>query len=202
MKEIFYLHPFYFKPDPKVLQKAGLDKKTKFVILRFVAWNANHDIGHRGFSDQEKIHIVNKLKKHARVLISSESPLPESLRKYEIRLEFNELHHLMYHASLFFGESATMCAESAVLGVHGIYIHSIDRGYLRELRDRYGISFVYTNPETMLEQGLKKAVELLETNGLQKTGRKKGRQIVDEKTDMNAWMFDCLKKTVKKNAEK
>ena len=52
--ELAYLHPNYFKADPSVLENLGLDKDEKFIIIRFVAWGASHDIKQQGFTDKEE----------------------------------------------------------------------------------------------------------------------------------------------------
>ena len=48
-EELTYLHPNYFKPDPAVLDDLGLNKNDRYIILRFVSWQASHDIGEHGF---------------------------------------------------------------------------------------------------------------------------------------------------------
>jgi len=50
--EIAYLHPKYFKPNPKVLKELGVKKREKFFLLRFVSWQANHDKGDHGFTNE------------------------------------------------------------------------------------------------------------------------------------------------------
>ena len=48
--------------------------------------------------------------------ISSEGNLSKKLHKYELIIAPNRMHDLMYHASLFIGDSQTMCAEAGILG--------------------------------------------------------------------------------------
>jgi predicted glycosyltransferase len=62
-KELAYLHPGYFIPDPNELEGTGINKNEDFVIMRFVGWNALHDIGKRGLEDQVKIDYVKTLEK-------------------------------------------------------------------------------------------------------------------------------------------
>ncbi|MGY8927892.1 MAG: hypothetical protein ACKVJC_11450, partial [Flavobacteriales bacterium] len=42
--ELCYLHPNYFVPDSSIFSILGINQNTPFVLLRFVSWNANHDI--------------------------------------------------------------------------------------------------------------------------------------------------------------
>ena len=44
-KELFYLHPSVFTPDKQVLRDCGFNPDEKYILVRFVAWNASHDIG-------------------------------------------------------------------------------------------------------------------------------------------------------------
>ena len=71
-KELFYLHPSYFSPDDSILKDLELQKGEKFVVLRFVSWNASHDIGSVGLSTQEKLNLVDSIKDKCKVFISSE----------------------------------------------------------------------------------------------------------------------------------
>ncbi len=54
-QELFYLHPNYFVPDNSVLKDLGVKKNERYVIVRFVDWNAHHDVGHKGISNENKI---------------------------------------------------------------------------------------------------------------------------------------------------
>ena len=52
--ELAYLHPRYFAPDPSVLKELGEEDGSPFVLLRFVAWQAVHDLAKSGFSEDDK----------------------------------------------------------------------------------------------------------------------------------------------------
>ena len=84
--ELAYLHPNRFTPSPLIFDLLGLNRSDKYVILRFVAWKASHDIGHKGISDENKIKIVNEFNKYAKVFISSEADLPGELEKYRMKM--------------------------------------------------------------------------------------------------------------------
>jgi len=49
------------------------------------------------------------------------------------------IHHVMANCSGFFGESATMASECAVLGVPAVYAANTGRGYTDEQETRYGL---------------------------------------------------------------
>jgi predicted glycosyltransferase len=120
--ELCYLHPNYFTPDPSILDLLGVKKDEKYVIMRFVSWEASHDIGHSGLSLEMKKKAVKELSKYARVFISSESELPEDLKPYQIKIPPERMHDALAFATLFVGESGTMSTECAVLGTPNIQI--------------------------------------------------------------------------------
>ena len=122
--ELAYLHPNRFQPNKSVLRKIGVKKEEQYIIIRFIAWNAYHDIGFEGVPISDKVKLVKKLSKYAKVYISSENGLPEELKKYKINIEPECMHDVLYYASIFIGESATMAAESGILGTPSIYLAS------------------------------------------------------------------------------
>ena len=70
--ELAYLHPNRFEPDPSVLHDAGLKEGETFVILRFIAFKAHHDVGAEGLSIENKRRLVELLKAKGKVLITTE----------------------------------------------------------------------------------------------------------------------------------
>ena len=117
--ELAYLRPDRFTPDPTVLAEAGIQEGERFSLVRFVGWEAAHDIGLTGFSPAARVEAVKELAKRGRVLLSAEGAIPKELEPYRVSIRLSRMHHLIAHADLVFGESATMCSEGAVLGVPG-----------------------------------------------------------------------------------
>lgn len=118
--ELCYLHPNYFKPDRSVLEDLGVEDNEKYVVMRFVAFNAIHDGGVRGFSLANKIKLVDQLSKYAKVFITSENSLPKELEKYRFAIAPERLHDALYFASLYVGDSQTTSTEAALLGVPSV----------------------------------------------------------------------------------
>ena len=140
--ELHYLHPKRFCPAP-VWDLLGIEKGTRFAIVRFVKWDAWHDtqlVG--GFSLEQKRELIKRLSKHLRVFISSESELPTDLEPYRIHIPIERMHDVQAAAALFVGESATMASESVVLGTPAIYIDEVGRGYTDE-EAREGLLWMY-----------------------------------------------------------
>ena len=184
-KELASLHPSRFAPPP-----LPPDVDQPFILLRFVSWGAYHDKGHPGISEKMKHYIAEKLSNFGRVYISSEDPLTPGLYKYRAPVDCITMHSLLAGASLFFGESASMAAEAAVLGVPSIYIDNAGRGYTRELENDYGLMFNFGEDEDSVYDAIKKAVELLKSGGIQKEWQQKRRKMLEDKIDTTAYMVE------------
>lgn len=160
--ELAYLHPNQFVPDESVLNELGVKSGDKYVIVRFVSWNATHDIGHKGMSLKNKILAIEKISQFAKVFISSESKLPAELEKYKFPLQAHRMHHAISFASMVYGESATMATEGAVLGVPGIYLDNTSRYYTKEIEKDYGLIVNYSESEADQSLSIQKAIEILQ----------------------------------------
>lgn len=192
-KELAYLHPNYFKPDPSVLDDLGLGKDDKFIILRFVAWQASHDIGQKGFDLETKRKLVKELEKYGRVLITSEKPLPKEFEKYRITAPPERIHDLLYHATIYIGEGATIATESAVLGTPSIFVNSLANklGNFIELEQKYGLVFNYWDD---LEKAIEKVLELIQQPNLKQEWVKKRKKLLKDKIDVTAFMSWFIEK--------
>lgn len=139
-----YLGPDEFVPDRQVLEKAGIGANKPFFLLRFISWDANHDVGHYGFSDEQKIKLTEILSRHGRVIISAEQKhLPENLKKYLNPTPPNEIHHLLHFAHMYIGDSQTMATEAALLGAPSLRYNSFvgpgDMSNFIILENKYGL---------------------------------------------------------------
>ena len=156
--ELFYLHRNWFKPDREIFNLLGLEEKEKYVIIRFVSWNAHHDIGQKGFSYSQKLKLVEELSKRVKVFISSEIPLPEELREYQITIPPENIHNALYFATLYIGEGGTMASESAVLGTPAIYVNSLNGAGVFLEEEKAGLLYRIIDGEKATE----KAIEIIE----------------------------------------
>lgn len=142
-KQSAYLHPDLFTPDPSVLSELGLTPGEPFFMVRFVSMQAAHDHGESGMLEELKSRIIETLESHGPVLISVEGALPPVWRSRALSVPAHRMHDLLAHASLFVGDSQTMAAEAAMLGVPNLRMSSfVGRlAYLDELEHRYGLTF-------------------------------------------------------------
>jgi len=183
-KELAYLHPDYFVPDPSVLDDIGQKEGDSLIVLRFVSWEATHDIGHHGLKDRVK--FIKEMEKYGRVLVTSEAKLDEELEKYRVNIPPEKMHHLLSYATLYFGEGATMATEAAILGTPSIYLSSIKEklGNMDELCRRYGLIYCYDRDDDALE----KAIELVRMPDVKAAWKKKRDRLLGEKIDVTAFM--------------
>ena len=185
-KELFYLHPSVFTPDRQVLRDAGFNPDEPYVLVRFVAWNASHDVGKHGLSDRDQLDLVRRIQAAGvRVWVSSEKPLSGELEPYRLRTPFHLAHHVLAFARLVYSEGATMASEAVVLGVHALYVNVIKSGSTREQSERYQLLYNYNDGDDRYERALTKALELLADPGLTALGREKQQKLLAEKVDIN-----------------
>jgi uncharacterized protein len=190
--ELCYLHPNHFEPDPTILQLLGVDEDEPYVVLRFVSWNATHDSGHSGISMENKRVAVKEFSKHGRVFISSEENLPEDLQPYQISIPPAKMHDVLNYATLFFGESATMASESAVLGTPAIYLDNEGRGYTDDLEKSYGLVHNFTESPEDQEKAIKKGIDLLQETNLKEISKNKREKLLSEKIDVTEYLINTV----------
>jgi len=158
--ELFYLHPKRFTPSNDVHRLLGIEQGTPYVVMRFVSWDAYHDEGLNGFSDENKINAAQEFSKYARVFITSEMELPASLEEFRIKIPPERMHDVLAGATLFFGESATMASESAVIGTFAIFLNENWFGSTDDAMN-HGLMFCYKQSTSAQMEAIEKGVEIL-----------------------------------------
>ena len=179
--ELAYLHPNR-RFQPAVVPTAP------YSLLRFVAWHASHDHGHKGNSHENKKKAIAAFSKFGNVYISSESPLPDDLEPYRLKIPPEKMHDAIASASLLYGESATMASEAAVLGIPAICLDNTGRCYTREEEERYGLVFNFTESEEGQQKSIQKGVELLSTPGIKEEWQLRRQKMLSDKIDVTAFL--------------
>jgi predicted glycosyltransferase len=156
-----YLSPKYFTPDGAVLKRMGLGPGDRFMLCRFVSHRALHDIGDSGLSLDTKRAAVEEFSKSARVFVSSEVSLPPDLQRHRLDIPAELIHHVLFHADLVWGDSATMSAEGAVLGTPSVYVDRRGRGYTFDLERKYGLLFNFPDDAENQKRAVEKGVDIL-----------------------------------------
>jgi len=186
--ELFYLHPNRFVPDKNILKLLGLDNEEPYVVMRFVSWAAYHDKGLTGFTDANKIKAVKDFLRFAKVFISSEKGLPKELEPYCIKVSPEKIHDILANASLFFGESATMASESAVLGIPAIYLNENWVGYIVEEAE-YELLFPFREGIEDQARSIQKGVEILSKPGFRKRLVIKHKKYLENTIDVTEFLI-------------
>lgn len=142
-QELAYLHPHHFTPSRDILARYDIDPDSTYFVLRFASLKAHHDAGIRGINADIAQHLIDLLRPHGRIYITSERPLEPQFEPYRIHIDPLDMHHVMAFASLYIGDSQTMAAEAGVLGTPFIRFNDfVGRiGYLRELEDTYALGY-------------------------------------------------------------
>lgn len=206
-QELLYLHPSRFTPDKNVIKELGVTAGEKYVIIRFVSWNASHDYGHTGISFENKIKAVEEFSKHAKVFVSSEKELPEELKKYQFKIAPEKMHDAIAFASLVIGESFTMLSEAAVLGTPAILIHNTTCFYLQEQEVKHELVFTFSEALSDQQLAIQKGVELLQQPNIKKQWQQKRDKMLADKIDVTAFLvwfienYPESKRIMKENPE-
>lgn len=185
--ELAYLHPKYFTPEKLSIQDR-INLKNSFFLLRFAQLTAHHDTGKTGISAEIARRIISRLEKHGDVYITSERDLEPEFEKYRIAINPVDIHHALYYADMYIGDSQTMAAEAAVLGTPSIRFNDfVGRiGYLEELEHTYGLTYGIKTAEP--EKLFQKIDEFLETPNLKDEWQKRRQKMLKEKIDVTAFM--------------
>jgi len=183
--ELSYMTPKYFNPNKNILKDLNINKDDQYSIVRFVSWNASHDVGKKGLSKKEKITIVAELLKYGNVFISSEGDLPDEIKQYEFPLKANRLHDALAYSSLYIGEGATMASESACIGIPAIYTNPLIMCYVK---DQIENDLVYWELE--IDDILKRIISIFNTP--KEEFKQNSSDYISSKIDLNEWLIDFI----------
>jgi hypothetical protein len=191
--ELAYLHPNHFTPDAEKI-KHIFNLYEKNYILRFAQLTAYHDIGKSGITTHIAQQLIDMLSKHGNVFITSERELEPQFEKYRIQISPLDIHHALYFADMYIGDSQTMTAEAAVLGTPAIRFNDFvgELSYLEELEHTYHLTYgLKTNhPEKLLE----KVNELLNIPDLKQEWQNRRERMLGECIDMSKFMTSLVEK--------
>ena len=191
-KELAYLHPEYFQPDPNIFDELKINKGDKYVILRFNAFDAVHDVGKHGFSSEDQFALVEGISKKAHVFISPEGSLPRELWRFRLPIAQTRIHHALYYAQMLVTDTQTMATEAAILGTPVIrsnnFVGPNDMGNFLELENKYELIYSFRDAH----QAIKKAYALLDLPGLKEQWMKKREKLLSEKINITKLMVEII----------
>jgi predicted glycosyltransferase len=152
--ELAYLHPDNFSPSKEIVNKY-LPVEEPYFLIRFARLNAHHDKGISGISDDLALRIIEILKPHGNIYLTSEREFDGRFEPYRLKIDPIDIHHVMAFASLYIGDSQTMAAESGVLGIPFVRFNGfVGRlSYLNELENKYqlGYGIKPSEPDQLLQ---------------------------------------------------
>ncbi len=181
-QELAYLHPNRFKPEEEKLAAFGIE--PPYSLVRFVSWEASHDIGASGLTLADKLALVEGLKAHGSVVVSAEGILPLELREHRLKGPVSDVHHVLAFADVFVGESGTMSTEAAVLGTPAVFIADRPAGVFDDNEQRFGLLHrVPTTDGAAISRAIQRAVGDGAPSGAH-------RRLLSEKLDVTKWMID------------
>jgi len=185
--ELAYLHPHYFVPDPGKV-KDIFNRAGKNFILRFAQLTAYHDAGKSGISAAIAQKLVDILSPHGNIFITSERPLEPQFEKYRIQIPPLDIHHALYFADMYIGDSQTMTAEAAVLGTPAVRFNDFvgQLSYLEELEHTFGLAIGI--PTSQPQKLLEKIAALLARQNLKEEWAEKRKTMLAVQIDLAAFI--------------
>jgi predicted glycosyltransferase len=188
-QELFYLHPNRFTPDPAVLRELGVAPGEPYGLIRLSALDAHHDDGIRGVSRELLQQVIARASGHTRLFVSGEKPLAPELEPLRVAIAPERMHDALALASFVLGDSQTMTAEAAVLGVPAFRINDfVGRlSYLEQLQG-YGLAFGFKpGQESQLLRALDEVLAMPDRQ--QEFGRRR-EKLLAERIDPLPWFLE------------
>ena len=176
--ELAYLSPRYVKDKIK--------PEKKFLV-RFVGWTASHDMGEQGLSHNQKIEIVQVLKRYGDVHVSSEGPLPNEIKDFAYKIHPHRIHDFMQSCKMVVGESATMASEAACLGIPAIFISNTGRGYTTEQDRKYGLMRHYRIDQW---EEMVRRLQIWAEQDVNDEWQERRWNMLKDKIDVSDWLVD------------
>lgn len=190
-QELAYLAPDYFNPDYSKIEHY-FESGSRNFLIRFAQLSAWHDSGVSGLTDYVAERVIELLEPHGNILITSEAPLPSRYEKYRLKIPASHMHHALYFADMYVGDSQTMTAEAAVLGTPSLRFNDFvgKLGYLEELENRYGLTYGIKTSEPELL--FAKISEVLNMDDSKDEWKRRREVMLSEKIDVVQFISDFL----------
>ena len=194
--ELAYLHPNQFEPDPSVLTNAGIDPDERFFVMRLNSWDAHHDIGKDGLTEAGIQTLIADLSELGTVYVTHEGELPSELDAHRLPVEPHQIHHLIYYADLFVGETETMTVEAGVLGTPTIRVSPFagegDMGKFIALGEIYDLVRSFPTEEESL--AIREARLIAEDPDASTNWRKKRERLIEDTIDVTEYIVAEVEK--------
>ena len=117
--EQLYLHSRYFAMDESVLADLGLEKR-RYIVIRFTAFGAHHDLKVRHISNEAKKRLVAVLSQRYKIVLSLENKDDAAEPEFASCLMHfppEKIHDIITGAAFVLTEGLTTASEAFVLGI-------------------------------------------------------------------------------------
>ena len=145
-------------------------------------------------STDTKIRLIELLKKHGKVLITSEDKIDQQFEKHQLKISPERIHDLLHYAQLFVGDSQSMTIEAALLGTPSIRCNDFvgKCPVIEELEHKYGLTYGFKSDKE--ERMFSKIEELLQNRDLKREWQEKREELLQDKIDLTEWMVGFVEK--------
>jgi predicted glycosyltransferase len=175
-KELAYLHPSHYQD---IQSQDG-------VFFRLARTDSVHHSANSVVDLHRVLEKMQELGLKQKIIFSSE--LDTEVMNIEA-IQYADpiqIHKDLASCKVFWGNSATMAAEAAVLGIPSIFVSAEKFAYISEL-ESYGLLF-YFHPDHLMSS-LDKIDELLAGNPPADHFIKARKKLLEEKVDMTAFLI-------------
>lgn len=195
-QELAYLHPNRFRADPNALEQHGVEVDEPYFVIRLSGWDAYHDVGHQGISENALKNIIQYLSEYGQLYLSSETDHSLAVDIPGIPVPPQLIHDLLYHADLYIGDSGTMSTEAALLGTPAIRSNSIPREQdellFRELETEHGLLFSVSTDDGVL----RKVKEVISDDTTQQKWCERRKRFLEDASDVTDQLVSIIKAVV------
>ncbi|MFH1004417.1 MAG: DUF354 domain-containing protein [Bacteroidota bacterium] len=196
--KLAYLHPNRFSPNKEIVKRYFPENKN-YYLLRFVNLNAYHDDNAKGFTPDIAHKVISLLSETGDVYISSERKLEPKFEKYQLKINPLDIHHIMYYADIYLGDSQSMAVEAAMLGTPSVrFSNFIDKiSVLKDIENNYQLTYgIKPNNQNGLFEKLKELIHLHDLKNIFQIRRMK---MLEEKIDVTAfflWLIEMYPESI------
>ena len=175
LKELAYLHPAFFKSE---LERTG-------VFFRLTRTDSIHHSTASMLNQNLVIEKMKNMSPHYKIFLSSELDLKlQSINSIK-QADTIQIHRDLASCRVFWGNSATMAAEAAVLGIPAIFVSAEKFAYINEL-EACGLLYYY-HPDH-LNASFKKLDSILADNPPSNQFQEFHKSLLKEKINMTSFM--------------
>jgi predicted glycosyltransferase len=179
--ELFHLHPNQF---PKWRIPIDDEKfSEKFAIIRFISWDAFHDIGVKK-KNFNKVELIRKVEKYMNVFVSVEDNILTEFNSYLLKVPVEHFHSYIEKAAIYIGEGASTASESAILGTPAVYTNPLPLGYI-DSHEEAGLLWNLGQSDQLIE----KVEEILKKKDLKEETVARKNKLVSGMIDPTAFFL-------------